>query len=64
MEQKRRVFACVEEKSSMEEAWMRDRALLRDLLQKTPQAIPEALAHELGRSVSWVGCVAKKQVVC
>lgn len=38
----------------MEEAWMRDRALLRDLLQKTPQAIPEALAHELGRSVSWV----------
>jgi transposase-like protein len=33
---------------------MRDRALLRDLLEKTPQASPQELAQELGRSVSWV----------
>lgn len=38
----------------MEEEWMRDRALLRDLLEKTPHASPQELAQELGRSVSWV----------
>lgn len=38
----------------MEEEWMRDRALLRDLLQKTPQASPRELALTTGRSVSWV----------
>jgi hypothetical protein len=38
----------------MEEEWMRDRALLRDLLQKTPQASPQELARATGRSVSWV----------
>jgi hypothetical protein len=38
----------------MEEEWMRDRALLRDLLQKTPQASPRELAQAIGRSVSWV----------
>ncbi len=35
----------------MEEEWMRDRALLRDLLLKTPQASPEALAQQIGRGV-------------
>jgi transposase InsO family protein len=54
MEQKRRLFACIEEKNSMEEEWMRDRALLRDLLQKTPHASPRELAQATGRSVSWV----------
>jgi hypothetical protein len=39
---------------SMEEEWMRDRALLRDLLLKTPQAPPQELARQIGRSVSWV----------
>ena len=38
----------------MEEEWMRDRALLRDLLQKTPQASPRELAQATGRSLSWV----------
>ncbi len=38
----------------MEEEWMRDRALLRDLLQKTPQASPRELAQTIGRSISWV----------
>jgi hypothetical protein len=38
----------------MEEEWMRDRALLRDLLEKTPQASPQELAQAIGRSVSWV----------
>ena len=35
----------------MEEEWMRDRALLRDLLQKAPQASPRELAQAIGRSV-------------
>jgi hypothetical protein len=38
----------------MEEEWMRDRALLRDLLEKTPHASPQELALAIGRSVSWV----------
>jgi len=38
----------------MEEEWMRDRALLRDLLQKSPQASPQELAQATGRSMSWV----------
>jgi hypothetical protein len=38
----------------MEEEWMRDRALLRDLLQKSPQASPRELAQATGRSLSWV----------
>lgn len=38
----------------MEEEWMRDRALLRDLLEQTPQASPQELALAIGRSVSWV----------
>ncbi len=38
----------------MEEEWMRDRALLRDLLEKTPRASPQELAQAIGRSVSWV----------
>jgi hypothetical protein len=54
MEQKRRLFAFFEEEHSMEEEWMRDRALLRDLLQKTPAASPRELAQATGRSVSWV----------
>jgi transposase InsO family protein len=33
---------------------MRDRALLRDLLQKNPQTAPQELAQATGRSVSWV----------
>jgi hypothetical protein len=36
------------------EEWMRDRALLRDLLQKTPQASPRELAQATGRSISWI----------
>jgi hypothetical protein len=35
----------------MEEEWMRDRALLRDLLEKTPHASPQELAQATGRSV-------------
>ena len=54
MEQQRRLFACLKEENSLEEAWMRDRALLRDLLQKTPQASPRELAQATGRSISWV----------
>jgi hypothetical protein len=54
MEQKRRLFAFREEENSMEEEWMRDRALLRDLLQKNPYASPQELAQVIGRSVSWV----------
>ncbi len=38
----------------MEEEWMRDRALLRDLLEKIPHASPQELAQATGRSVSWV----------
>jgi transposase InsO family protein len=38
----------------MEEEWMRDRALLRDLLTKDPQTPPQELARATGRSVSWV----------
>lgn len=38
----------------MEEEWMRDRALLRDLLRHYPQAAPQELARLTGRSVSWV----------
>jgi hypothetical protein len=38
----------------MEEEWMRDRALLLDLLEKSPQASPRELARVTGRSVSWV----------
>jgi transposase InsO family protein len=38
----------------MEEEWMRDRALLRDLLEKSPHASPRDLAQATGRSVSWV----------
>src|SRR6266571_1202776 len=38
----------------MEEEWMRDRALLRNLLLKTPQASPQELAQQIDRSVSWV----------
>jgi hypothetical protein len=38
----------------MEEEWMRDRALLADLLQETPSASPRMLAQIIGRSVSWV----------
>jgi hypothetical protein len=33
---------------------MRDRALLRDVLLKTPQAPPQELARQIGRSVSRV----------
>ncbi len=35
----------------MKEEWMRDRALLRDLLLKNPQAAPQDLAHKIGRQV-------------
>jgi hypothetical protein len=38
----------------MEEEWMRDRALLRDLLQQDPQASPQEFARLTGRSVRWV----------
>ena len=38
----------------MEEEWMRDRALLRDLLQQDPQASPQEFARLTGPSVSWV----------
>src|SRR3989442_2017749 len=54
MELKRRVFVFSEEESSMEEEWMRDRALLRDLLNKDPQTPPQELARAIGRSVSWI----------
>jgi hypothetical protein len=54
MEQKRRLFTFLEEENSMEEEWMRDRALLRDLLKKTPHASPKDLAQAIGRSASWV----------
>src|SRR6266568_5138912 len=54
MEQKRRLLTFLEEESSMEEEWMRDRALLRDLLKKTPHASPQELAQAIGRSVSWI----------
>src|SRR6266849_387028 len=54
MEQKRRLFTVLEEETSMEEEWMRDRALLLDQLEKTPHASPQTLAQEIGRSVSWV----------
>jgi hypothetical protein len=39
-------------KTRWREEWMRDRALLRDLLQKTPHASPQELAQATGRSVS------------
>jgi len=35
----------------MEEEWMLDRALLRDLLEKTPHASPQELAQAAGRQV-------------
>ncbi len=35
----------------MEEEWMRDRTLLRDLLLKIPQAAPQDLAHQIRRQV-------------
>jgi hypothetical protein len=35
----------------MEEEWMRDRILLRDLLKKTPHASPRVLAQATGRQV-------------
>jgi hypothetical protein len=35
----------------MEEEWMRDRALLRDLLEKAPHASPQELAQVVGRGV-------------
>jgi hypothetical protein len=54
MEQKRRLVAFREEESSMEEEWMRDRALLLDLLNTDPQTPPQELARATGRSVSWV----------
>jgi hypothetical protein len=38
----------------MEEEWMRDRALLRELLEKTPHASPQELAQIVGRSLTWV----------
>lgn len=38
----------------MEEEWIRDRAWLRELLEETPHASPQALAQTIGRSVSWV----------
>ena len=38
----------------MEEEWMRDRALLRDLLNTDPQTPPQELARATRRSVSWV----------
>ena len=41
-------------KTRWREEWMRDRALLRDLLQKTSQASPRELAQATGRSMSWV----------
>jgi hypothetical protein len=41
-------------KARWREEWMRDRALLRDLLQKTPQTSPRELAQATGRSISWV----------
>jgi hypothetical protein len=41
-------------KARWREEWMRDRAVLRDLLKKTPHASPHALAQATGRSVSWV----------
>jgi hypothetical protein len=50
--QKRRLFTCPEEKSSMKEEWMRDRAFLLDLLEKTPHASPRQLALTIGRSMS------------
>ena len=48
------VYCFLRRESSMEEEWMRDRALFRDLLGRTPHASPQELAQELGRSVSWV----------
>jgi hypothetical protein len=36
----------------MEEEWMRDRALLRDLLREHPHASPQELARLTGRSGS------------
>ena len=36
----------------MEEEWMRDRALLYDLLKETPSASPRELAQIIGRSLA------------
>src|SRR5260221_6958531 len=44
----------VRRKARWREEWMRDRALLRDLLTKDPQTPPQELARATGRSVSWV----------
>ena len=41
-------------KARWREEWMRDRALLREVLEKTPHASPQELAQAIGRSVSWV----------
>jgi len=38
-------------KARWREEWMRDRALLRDLLQKNPQTPPQDLAQATGRKV-------------
>jgi transposase InsO family protein len=54
MAQKRRLSGFLEEHYAMEEEWMRDRALLRDLLRQRPQASPQEFARLTGRSVSWV----------
>ena len=54
MKENRGLFAFREEESSMEEEWMRDRAMLRVLLEKNPQASPQDLARAIGRSVSLV----------
>jgi hypothetical protein len=44
----------------MEEEWMRDRALLYDLLKETPSASPRELAQIIGRSLSWVNKWCKR----
>ncbi len=44
----------VRRKALCNEEWMRDRALMRDLLNKHPQTHPQELARATGRSVSWV----------
>jgi len=44
----------VRRKALCNEEWMRDRALMRDLLNKHPQTHPQEIARATGRSVSWV----------
>ncbi len=48
----------------MEEEWMRDQALLLDLLKKSPQVSPQELAQVTGRSVSWVKKWCKRLTEC